>query len=79
MDNVSNQLSDLTTQIKLLTEKVNEIKMQNKKIETENIAKEKLISDLEKGKEKADKKLETWKEKCESTKHVWLEEKEVKL
>lgn len=79
MDELTNELTKLTTQIKTLTQRVEEIKKENKKMQVENKAKQKLISDLEKGKERADKKLETWKEKCEATKHVWLEEKEVSL
>lgn len=78
MDKMFKEISCLSMQLGQLTEKANEIRSNNQKIQTENKMKEKVISDLEKGKEKADKKLESWKEKSESTKHVWLEEKEVK-
>ncbi|KAG2199165.1 hypothetical protein INT47_009904 [Mucor saturninus] len=77
MEKVFKEISGLTMQLGQLTEKANEIRSNNHRVETENKVKEKIISDLEKGKEKADKKLETWKEKSESTKHVWLEEKEI--
>lgn len=79
LDELSHQISDLSTQVKILRGNVNATMNENKNIETENTTKETLISDLSKGKEKAEKKLETWKEKCESTKSILLEEKEASI
>ncbi|KAG2235207.1 hypothetical protein BDF21DRAFT_431872 [Thamnidium elegans] len=77
MDQLTAQLSNLSTQLNSLTERATDVKQKNQEIEHQNKLKEKKLLELAKEKEKADKKLESWKEKCESTKLEWLEEKEM--
>ncbi|KAL9551045.1 hypothetical protein MBANPS3_004447 [Mucor bainieri] len=77
MEQVAAQLSDMRSKTRALLAEADQIQAENKRLEAENLEKEKQIAEFTKGKEKADKKLESWKEKCDTTKAVWMEEKEM--
>jgi BRCA1-associated protein len=77
IDDVSNQLSKLTTQIKQLEIQTKSIHKENECIEHQISLKEKELVNMTKNKQHAENSHELWKEKLETVKGLWLKEKEV--
>ncbi|KAG1146131.1 hypothetical protein G6F37_010338 [Rhizopus arrhizus] len=77
IDDVSNQLSKLTTQIKQLEIQTKSIHKENERIEHQISLKEKELVNMTKNKQHAENNHELWKEKLETVKGLWLKEKEM--
>ncbi|KAI9470075.1 MAG: hypothetical protein EXX96DRAFT_588707 [Benjaminiella poitrasii] len=77
MDEISKQLTELTSKYKPLLEEFNKTQKENRALELATKAKENKLREVIRAKYDSDDELQSWKGKFESAKNTWTEEKEL--